>query len=260
MRTSNDICLLCKENKATQRNTHLIPKFFGKGLFYGTNPRHGIAIDKAGKKQRVQDILKENYLLCPICEKGISVFEAYCILRLDRYNNIRYLNKFARYSQGGYDYFECKDLDIRIFNLFVYSIVWRVSVNENFVFGSFKLPEKEEEKLRRLLKEFIKSNQTELSEKIDELKGLPNHSHIIIRPVKQLRPPNSDLSAASMDGWLHELHLVDYIILYSTEREKLSHGLLTIDNNNLINHVKVGMIATEIWKYYNYETIINAIK
>ena len=260
MRLPTDICLLCERNKSTQQNSHIIPKFFGKGLFDGTSPRHGLSIDKTGKREKVQDILKEDYLFCPECEAGLSIFETYCILRLNRFDDIRYFNKFKRVKQGEFKYFECNELDIRIFNLFIYSIVWRVSISENFAFGGFKLPMVEEEKLKVTLKEFIKSTQGELIDELDKLKSLPNHGHVIIRPNKKLRPPTAMLSAASRDEWLHELHLVDYILFYLTEKGKLVNGLIEIDNNNLTNKVKVGLTTPDIWKNYNFDLIRKAFK
>lgn len=260
MRTPTDICLLCEKNKSIQKNSHIIPKFFGQGLFYGTSPRHGLSIDKTGKREKVQDILKEDYLFCPECEAGLSIFENYCILRLDRFNDIRYFNKFKKVKRGEFEYFECKELDIRIFNLFIYSIVWRVSISESYAFGGFKLPKVEEEKLKVILKEFIKPNQRELIYELDKLKSLPIHSHVIIRPIKKLRPPTAMLSAASRDEWLHEMHLVDYIIFYITDREKLVDGFKEIDNNNLENQVRVGLTSPDIWKNYNFDLIRKAFK
>lgn len=255
MRLPTDICLLCERNKSTQQNSHIIPKFFGKGLFYGTNPRHGLSIDKTGKKEKVQDILKEDYLLCPDCEKGIGLFENYCILRLERFNDLGCYNDFKKVKRGEFEYFECKKIDIRIFNLFIYSIIWRVSVSKSYAFEGFKLPIAEEEKLKLILKEFIKPNQQELIYELDRLNSLPIHSHVIIRPNRKLRPPSAMLSAASRSEWLHELHLVDFIIFYITDREKLVDGFKEIDNNNLENQVRVGLTSPERWKTYNFELI-----
>jgi hypothetical protein len=83
---------------------------------------------------------------------------------------------------------------------------------------------------------------------------------VIIRPNKKLRPPTAMLSAASRDEWLHELHLVDYIIFYLTDKEKLVDGFIEIDNNNLENKVRVGLTSPDIWKNYNFDLIRKAFK
>lgn len=260
MRRPTDICVLCQENNSTQKNSHLIPKYLGKGIFEGTKPRHGISISKTGKRQKVQDIIKVDYLFCPECEKGFSIFETYCSFRLDRFNDYAYFNKYNRIKRGEFEYFECKDMDIRIFNLFIYSIVWRISISDSYEFGGFKLPEIEEEILRNILNGFRTSTQTELIDSIYKLKTLPNHSHIIIRPKKKLRPPNSMLSAASLNESIHELHLVDYIIFYFTNKDKITSELKEIDNNNLEELVKVGLVSIKSWKSYSNAMIKNAIK
>jgi hypothetical protein len=159
MRQPTDNCLLCQENPATQPNSHIIPKFFGQGLFYSTKPRHAIVRYKTGEIGKAQDTVKENYLFCPNCEKGFNVYETYCALRLERFNNPRFSNQFEIHSIGDFKYFECKSLDIKIFNLFIYSIVWRISISENYAFRGFKLAFPEEEKLRLLLKNYTQSNQ-----------------------------------------------------------------------------------------------------
>lgn len=260
MRSASDICLLCEKNNSNQKNSHIIPKSFGNGLYYGINPRHSLAINKSGKKSKVQDIPKEDYLFCEKCEKGFSIFETYCILRLKRYDELRYASNFNRFQQGEFEYFKCKDLDIRIFNLFIYSIVWKLSVSESYAFGGFKLQKTEEDKLKVILKEFISLTQSELLDKLHKLKTLPPHSHVIVRPHKKLRPPRGMLSAASLVEWMHELHLVDFIIFYITDREKLVEEFKQIDNNNLENPVKVGLTTPERWEAYNLDLIRKAIK
>jgi hypothetical protein len=260
MRRPKNICLLCQERNSTQKNSHLIPKYFGKGIFEGTKPRHGISINKKGQRNKVQDIVKEDFLFCPECEKGISIFETYCLIRLERYNNLRYFNNYKRVKQGEFEYFECKDLDIRIFNLFTYSIIWRVSISKSYDFGGFKLPASNEEELRLILNRFICLNQSELLEKVETFETLPNHSHVIIRPKKKLRPPNSMLSAASLNDWLHELHLIDYIVFYLTNNEKLVDGFKSINNNNLIGPVRVGLTSEDNWKSFNSQRIKDSIE
>jgi len=260
MRKPTDICLLCQEKNSTKKKSHLIPKFFGKGIFEGTSPRHGVGIYKTGKRERIQDTLKENYIFCPDCERGFSIFETYCSFRLERFNDYKYRSQYNRIKRGKFEYFECKELDIRIFNLLIYSIVWRVSVSESYAFGAFKLPNNEENALRILMKNYIKPTQTELFDHINKLDFLPNHSHIIIRPKKKLRPPNSMISAASLNEWVHEMHLVDYIIFYFTDKGKNAVGLEEIDNNNLDNLVRVGLLPIEDWKSYSNEMVSSILK
>lgn len=256
MRKPTDLCQLCNDKQATQKNSHLIPKFFGKGLFDGTAPRHGISIEKTGKQKKVQDIIKEDYILCPECEKGISIFETYSVIRLERFNSLRHFDQFSKFKIGNFEFFECKKIDSRIFNLFIYSLVWRVSISENYAFLKFKLSKKDEEELRLIIKDFITSNQNQLLSKLGNLKTLAkkNH-HIFIRPKKKLRPPRFMLSGATLDDYTHQLCLVDYLLIYLTESSKLIQLLRLIDNNKIDRQPRIGLTEPSEWEAFNKDML-----
>src|SRR5665647_1367099 len=260
MRQSSDKCLLCNVNEATQKNSHLIPKFFGQALYYGTNPRHSILISKNGYKKKVQDIVKEDYLFCKSCEMGFSIYETYCSLRLSRFDNLKYHDKFQRITLNDFEYFESIDLDIRIFNLFVYSIVWRVSISENLAFKAFSLNDFEKEKLRLVLLDFSKTNQEDLLNEINKFQNIEMHYHVFVRPNKLLRPPNSMLSAASYNDILHQINLVDYVLLYSTSYNSFTPRFKVLDNNRLSGRVKIGLIDKTKWINFNKDMFNEAMK
>lgn len=260
MRQPNDICLLCKESTASQKSSHIVPKFLGQGLFHGTKPRHSILWTKGENKKKVQDTIKEDYLFCLNCEKGLSVLETYCSLRLERYDNLRFYKNFRLIKYLGFEFIECKGIDIKVFNLFIYSIVWRVSVCNNFGFLKFKLTNDDEETLRILLKRHLTPSQNDLLNNLNTLENLPNHGHVIIRPKKKLRPPLSMLSAVSYDENIHQLHLVDYIVFYLTDRAKLVGSLKILDNNRLDGLVKIGLLDPIAWKDFNYDMIRESLR
>ena len=124
----------------------------------------------------------------------------------------------------------------------------------------FNLSQCEEEKLRLILNEFSSLTQTELLDKLDILKELPNHSHVIIRPKKLLRPPTSMLSAASYDENFHQLHLVDYVLIYLNDPNRLIDGLKSFDNNRLDRLVWIGLTDNTTWKTFNFDMIREALK
>ncbi len=53
------ICELCKVKYADKKNSHIIPKFLGKGLFADTAPRHSISISKEGKQKKNKILQKK---------------------------------------------------------------------------------------------------------------------------------------------------------------------------------------------------------
>lgn len=46
-RTADDICLLCGHEKATKKNSHIIPKFLGKSILGNEGSRKGFIIDSS---------------------------------------------------------------------------------------------------------------------------------------------------------------------------------------------------------------------
>jgi hypothetical protein len=253
MRSSSDLCLLCESRNATQKNSHLIPKFFSEGLFYGTNPRHTLLVSRDKSKIKVQDTFKEDFLLCSDCEKGFSVLETYCSLRLGRIGNFRFFNQFASIVNGNFEMIGCKQMDIKVFNLFIYSIIWRASVSTHVGFTNFNLESSDVELLRETLATNIAPSQNKLMNKMNNLSSLPNHGHVLIRPKKILRPPSSMMSAASYDTWLHQIHLVDYVLFYLTDPSKLINTLTILNNNRTNGLVRIGMIDSKEWKDFNLD-------
>lgn len=232
----------------------------GQGIFDGIKPRHGIMLTNTEKQSKIQDITKEDYLFCEDCEKGFSILETYCSQRLEQYNNVNYSNQFYHKATGGIEYVEFKNFDIRIFNLFIYSIIWRVSISNHYSFLKFKLQIAEEEKLRVILKQYSSSKQNDLFNSISNLKTLPEHSHVIFRPVKKLRPPASMLSAGTYNDWMHQIHLVDYVLIYLTDNSQLINELRIIDNNRVENLVRIGLVDKDSWESYNFKMIDNVLR
>jgi hypothetical protein len=260
MRSSNDLCLLCNSRLADQKNSHIIPKFFSEGLFHGTNPRFTLLVSKDKRKRKVQDTFKEDFVLCTQCEKSLSVLESYCSLRLGRIGNNRFFTQFNTIIAGQFEMVECKELDIKIFNLFIYSIVWRISVSTNVAFTSFNLENSDLEQLRKILANNIAPSQSGLMSKIKNLTSLPAHGHVMIRPKKILRPPSSMMSAASYNTWMHQIHLVDYILFYFTEPSKMINTLTILDNNRTNGLVSIGLTHPNEWKDFNRDMVKETFK
>ena len=135
-----------------------------------------------------------------------------------------------------------------------------MSISNHYGFLKFKLPTQKEEELRKVLKEYIVPTQNALIDKLKELKELPNHSHVMIRPNKKLRPPSSMLSGASINDCIHQLHLVDYLIFYITDQDRLVKGFRELDNNNLDKLVRIGLTNPQMWESFNFDLINKMMK
>jgi hypothetical protein len=181
-----DKCLICNENDATKKNSHLIPSFLvamvvsynhsykrDKELMITISPHQSKIytgalpdtkleqiFDTANlSEERIANELSKNtvavdYIFCPTCENNLS-----------RYLETPYSSKIQRN--------ETVSNDVPLF--FWLSIVWRMSVNGNH---GFKLPSDIEEMLHNNLNTFF-----QLKEKGDDVNPLIEKVHFNYRIV-----------------------------------------------------------------------------
>jgi len=146
-RSSNDNCLLCQGEEATQTNSHIVPKFMCKGILGNQGPRKAfiINIDIPEKKPTVcQDSPKENYILCPSCEDYFQVLETYISEHLHkRVLNEKYKDDFY-YLKNSADisFAECLNTNSLVANLFFYPFIGDVVLLLNSLLENFILQKK----------------------------------------------------------------------------------------------------------------------
>lgn len=206
-------CLLCGERDATKTNSHLIPSFLvaqvcsydGSGnrdkevmftmtpyeekVYTGQIPdtKYEELFDmEALSEERIERELKENtaskdYIFCPMCEKRLSdILET----------------PYAKYhKQGG-------NIAPEIAFMFWMSIVWRMSVSEQF---AFRIPNDIEQRLGRDLNSFM----AVLSEGGDV-------TQIVSNCPFRYRIVKSDGKNANAPGYLGGHYNYDYNILTYT--------------------------------------------
>jgi hypothetical protein len=155
-RKPTDLCLLCRVNAATQRNSHLIPKFLTNAFFEDAreSARHA---EKQGIKPKFKQAIlnnssvsspvlgrrpltpvastgKEDYILCPSCERKISLVETeIATFFFNRFRKPAYKEDFPLLinygSNRGDNYMTLNKVHPTVLTLFVYSMYWRVSIS-----------------------------------------------------------------------------------------------------------------------------------
>lgn len=151
-----EICTLCLKNNATQRNSHIFPKFMGTTMLASTDGlRKGYKITThSGINYKIfQDTPKEDYIFCPSCESLISrQFETPIANQFynNRENPRSFFNVFMRDHYFYRVYFK---LDYQLFTKFIYSIIFRACVSNTDYFKDFKISPDIQEKLRKILYE-----------------------------------------------------------------------------------------------------------
>ena len=159
------LCLLCKQRPATKTNSHIIPSFMiakvcsydGRGkrdqevmftmssyedkVYTGQIPSTKFEelfdLDKLSD-ERIENELKDNtaskdYIFCPECENDLATYLE---------------SPYAEYLRRG------KKIDFSIAYYFWLSVVWRMSISEQF---NFRLPLALEEHLGENLHEYLEA-------------------------------------------------------------------------------------------------------
>ncbi len=198
-------CLLCNENPADKKGSHIVPHFLSKRIDNeegetGRNKEMGFVITpkqttsyfgRAVLPEKLEEVFGEitdeliennkiegivdNYF-CNRCELNLSIIESEYANTL---NQKPVFDQVYKGSAVGFVAF-----------LFWVSIVWRLSIQND---SGFKLKVKEEKRINRILKKYLKDN-------LAEIKPNPQDSDLKDIGYKLLRSPNySDKNWT----WLH---------------------------------------------------------
>lgn len=249
MRSVDDLCLLCVTNLATKKNSHILPKFMTKSILGTSNQKAGYILQssKPFDKSKVQDSPKEDFILCESCEKYFEILETYVSQRLhNRLWDVRKNNEFEDHiNNDGIRWRSSKQININVFKLFLFSILWRSSISSHPLFNLYKISEEEKDVFRAELMKFRVSQQKELLEKVEN-ENIINIFYIILTcqgfgdETKNVIFPYSDT------GSPHSFYLNRYLIFFSFTNFSLNQldFLVNFQNNNL----NIGFLSPESWQ------------
>lgn len=252
MRTPNSDCLLCKSNKATKGNSHIVSRFMSKNILGDGNTKRGYLTKTSSMHlppKFEQDTPKESFILCPSCEKYFEILETYISQRLNnKLWDIRFASHFAIESQEGIHWKVCNNIEPIIFRLFIYSIIWRCSISYTSLFKDFKLENDYEEYLRVILFKSKYEQQVNLISAIEKLKkDFPIYEFIIFTSSSFVdRTQNLLLCIPWMQNPYY-LILGEYVILFSFINTN-GQTIFPMLNNSDSGKIKVGFITPELWE------------
>lgn len=229
---NNDRCLLCLTNEPNKRNSHIVPKFLTKGLFSLEHHRKTLTIHKTGKSRLLQDTPKEDFILCVNCEKRIEVIETEFAPIIRNIHNYRKRPvDFEHVIQGQMEYLRCISVDASLFNLFFYSIIWRLSVSRLDSYGTLKLPLAVEEDIRSFLHNNLCLTKRELMTKVRNEIVSPAYHIVLIKPKIKTDPSGGMLSAHSYNEVEHLITLVDFVLFFFVNEHVIQPSLKQITNS-----------------------------
>lgn len=146
-RTPEDLCLLCKKNKADKKGSHFTPIGILKKVVGKRGAEHEVTIDPfKGQVSEYfgRDNLKNtdptirqsdnvaDYIFCTDCEKKLGLIESECIDKLHSFSeNLLKGTLQIEKTQAGNTFFRFKKPLKNIVTLFFYSIIWRQILNDS---------------------------------------------------------------------------------------------------------------------------------
>ena len=171
-RKPTDTCLLCCTEHSSKANSHLVPVGLHKNSIGKRNYEESYHIDcvtpeidvyfgRSNLKNPSTEI-KENhhardFIFCPECEKKLGELEDLVIpFLMDKLRDPKYTGSIKnKTTQGGIPYKEITNLDSKSFQVFIYSVIWRVATRYAQEDNIVVLEENEFEYLRHLIYSFL---------------------------------------------------------------------------------------------------------
>jgi len=248
------ICKLCNSNFATQKNSHILPRFLKKE-YLKTNKKFFIIDILSIKSKPEQDLPKEDYIFCPNCESRFNPIETIISRHLRNSYNIFKKKSYPIINLLDYKYQLFPKCDPKIFTLFVYSIIWRLHISNHLVFKDYIIPDFCVEDLQNSLNNFL-SNKT--SELLLKLKSFNNQrwNFIFIKPENRSKVYSNINYNESIDKLkVSFIFIFEYIILFFIENDSIPKFLENYVNQKFSN-LKFMIINNKSWN----ETAVNLAK
>jgi hypothetical protein len=107
------------------------------------------------KDTKAQEII-EDYILCRACETRLSFVESYISEEFtNKFRKENYSQNFPVTALGSINYWTLNRVHEKIFDLFIYSLLWRASISNTTLFQEFKLPQRLENEFQRVLDDLL---------------------------------------------------------------------------------------------------------
>lgn len=249
-RTAVMPCLLCSTNNATQKNSHIISKLLGKGLFGTKRKAFVMSSDKMDRKPRiVQDIPKEDFILCPSCEKYFGFLESYFKAKCyDKLWDSKYRHDFPiSHIEVDMKLLECSKVDPTFFTLFIYSIVWRTFITSNSHFSHLHVNRLITEGLRKSLLTYKSSSLTQLINKVNANPGQLFPSKFLLFTSDSFSDPtmNPFIILPSANPYYYFLNKFQLVMSFDNNRKQN----IFLNNNTVpLNHrIRIAKLSENHW-------------
>lgn len=243
MRSQNSQCLLCEKNRSDKKNSHIIPKFLTKSLFGSGNKREGHKyVGNKIYKRVFQDSPKENYIFCSICEDYFSYLErrsSQFFLTWFESNVTEQDLKNVLINGALFKYY--LPIDVKIFHLFFYSLVFRVAISNSELFRSFRIPLCDLELLRSEILKFHSVTESQLDKNLTKYDFTLSANYAIFRCINLPEETMGSITAVSFE-YVHLIHLNNYMLHLDLGNGKPKDILFQTDEL-----AKIAICSFEYW-------------
>jgi hypothetical protein len=253
MRKPTDICLLCKENFSTKRNSHIYPKFIST-FFLGEKGTQKRGFDLSSEKminkkpRIIQDSIKNDYLLCEDCEAYFGVIEG---IASDTFLNWKQKVISSEYSLtkiiDDLDVLECLTTNKKNIYLLIYSIFWRATISEDAFFENVKITPELEEELRIIL---LNHKSIKKTEYLGKLNGNVNFKvfPVSIMTCKSFTNASANMLFAPLSYDPFCLVVDQFSFLLFRTSEEITVGFVKEFSNIKITDCRMMVFSEKLWK------------
>lgn len=252
MRTPKDYCLLCKTNKASRKNSHILPKFLSTKFLGEEGSKRGFhlssnkPIDR--QKRIVQDSPKEDYILCDECESYFAILErvssgffknwpenlgneGFTLKQItDDFSLLKYLNPNAKSLR-----------------LLIYSIFWRAGISNHDFFNNFKIDQTFQDKLRTTLLIYRSPRQNEFQQLLTKHPAFEVFPFSMIT-AESFEDATSNLLLALPYNRGHRLIVDQYSFLLFRDESEIPEDLFKWAGNLSLDDCRMMIFSPELWK------------
>lgn len=214
-----NICKLCEVNVADKRNSHIIPKFLGKKLFEGVLPRQALEIHPSGKQKKVQDTSKEDFIFCSDCEQRFEIIETLVSKNLHNLSDyLNYSNFFELKKIDNQEYIECKKIKSNELIIFIYSVLWRISISNLEAFVNLKMDLATEKTIQEVLNKTLSKYKKDLENKIDALELIDVHTICLMKIKDKFLEGHGIQTCMKLSDSLYHVYMDEiFVVFYSNK-------------------------------------------
>lgn len=237
-------CKLCETNKSSKIKSHYVSKFLRKDIF-----ENGISAQVKNdlSKTNINDLPKDQYIFCNECEDKFELIETISskiLQNIEEKNNFKKL--YVECFENGNHLIELSRNTLE-FNLFILSLIWRMSISSHLVFEKFKIPLIQENYIKQLLNSSLKNIKDEYNN--NSYRNF-NFKYVIIKPENRNENTRSHLSAFSSTPNIHMAFLVNFYICIYFDDSTIPFALRKYCNESS-NNLKIIFGDDEKWKNLN---------